>query len=141
MIVLPDNLLRLMTPADRKRYGAGFMTAEEAIEKARAGEEDKLQSEVRQYLNLHALQFINPSMRKRSALPPGWPDFTFCYKGTPMVVECKTEAGRLSPEQQTMRIDLIRNGWTYVLAQSVKDVQTAFRAIDSNKSPWPIVNP
>lgn len=133
MITLPENILRLMTPADRRKYGAGFLTADEAIEKAKAGEEHRLQQEVRQYLNLHDIQFINPSMRKKSALPPGWPDFSFMYKAVGIVVECKTEAGRLTQEQKDMRIKLIKDGWTYVLAQSLADVQRVFREIDSRR--------
>jgi hypothetical protein len=144
MIVLPEHILKLMTSADRKRYGAGALTAAEAIEKAKAGEEAKLQSEVRQYLNLHNIEFINPSMKRRSALPLGWPDFTFVYRSVPIVVECKTDVGRLSKEQKEMRLKLANNGWTYVLAKSLADVQTVFRIIDearNKRSPWPIINP
>lgn len=143
MNVLPENILRCLSQKDRRALGRGAMTASEALEKAKAGEEDRLQSDIRQYLNLHDLQFINPNMRKKSALPKGWPDFSFVYRAVAIVVECKTEEGRLDPDQQIMRHKLQKDGWRYVLAQSLADVQQVFREIDASKegkSPWPITN-
>ena len=135
MIVLPEHILKLMSPADRKRYGAGALTAAEAIDKAKAGEEHRLQFEIRQYLNLHSIQFINPNMKRKSALPEGWPDFTFSYKSVPIVVECKTEVGRMSKEQKDMHFRLIGNGWTYILAKSLADIQKVFQKIDARPNP------
>lgn len=134
---LPENILRCIPPAERKPLGAAGMTAAEAVEKAKAGQEEKLQVELSQYLNLLSVEFIRPSMRKRSALPPGWPDFTFCYRGVPIVVECKTEVGRLSADQVAMRDKLQRNGWTYILALCLDDVRFVLRGISEGKPNFP----
>jgi 3'-phosphoadenosine 5'-phosphosulfate sulfotransferase (PAPS reductase)/FAD synthetase len=56
----PWDLFRCMPPEERAKPG---MTSAEAQEKYLAGEENKLQDEIRKYLNLHGIQFINPSMR------------------------------------------------------------------------------
>lgn len=128
--VLPDHLLRLTSPEVRASLGKAGRTAAEAEQAFSDGEEDKLQSAIRQYLNLHEIAFINPSMRRRSALPPGWPDFTFCYRGRACAVEAKAGSNKLDPDQQKMREVMVRNGWRWLLARSVADVQALFRAID-----------
>jgi hypothetical protein len=140
-ILHEEHIAKRLTKQQRKELHV--QTSAEAIEKAKAGEEEELQKQVRQYLNLHDLPFINPSMKRRSALPKGWPDFTFGYRGYAIAVECKTEVGRLSSDQQIMRQQLVSKGWRYILAQSLADVQQVFREIDEQKdgkpSPWPII--
>ncbi len=61
----------------------------------------------------------------------GWPDFTFCYRGTPIAAECKTETGKLSFEQEEMHAKLSKDGWLVLIVRSVADLQVLFRHIDS----------
>lgn len=100
-----------------------------------AGMERKLQSDIRNYLTLHGIEFINPPMNKRSSLPPGWCDFSLAYRGVPVAIEAKTEVGKLEPEQAALHPKLAKAGWRVIVARSVADVQALFRAIDEEISP------
>lgn len=131
---LPDAILAKIDKSDRAVMGRAGMTSAEAAEKARAGEEDRLQEDIRRYLRLHEIEFINPPMRRRSALPPGWTDFTFVYRGVPIACEAKTESGQLEDSQRAMLPKLERNGWRVLIAHSVADLQALFRQIDAEVS-------
>jgi hypothetical protein len=128
--VIPANVLARMSPADRPKGVAG-MLPDELRKKFTAGQEDKLQQAISQYLRVNNIEFINPAMNKRSQLPIGWPDFTFAYRGRAIAVEAKTVCGSLSMEQKTLHPKLTANGWLVVMAHSVADVQSAMRSVDS----------
>lgn len=130
--VLPERMLKLIGAKDRSKLGRAGMTADEAQQTYSDGQEDRLQKDIRQYLNLHGVEFINPSMRKRSALPPGWPDFTFSFHGVPCAVEAKAGRNKLDPDQIKMRDKMLANGWRWVEARSVADVRALFVAISPN---------
>lgn len=129
--VLPEHILARLRPEDRAQLGRAGQTKAEAEQRYSDGQEDRLQKDIRQYLNLHAIVFICPSMRRRSALPSGWPDFTFAYRGAPCAVEAKAGKNDLDPDQRKMREQMLANGWRWLLARSVADVQAMFREIDS----------
>lgn len=126
---LPENILRLMSPADRAPLGAAGLTAAEAAAKALAGEEDKLQQQIANLLNLRGIEYITPSMRRKSALPPGWPDFTFVYRAVPFALEAKTAVGTLSPEQEALHPRLAANGWQVRVVRSVAEVKALLDGI------------
>lgn len=130
MSILPENILRLMRESDRAKLGLAGQTKSESQERYLAGQEEKLQHDIRSYLNLHGIEFINPSMRRKSALPVGWPDFSFAYRGAPIGLEAKTDAGRCTGEQLEMHAKLRANGWWILVARSLADVQELFREID-----------
>ncbi len=128
-----ERIARLMTPEDRKREG--IVTTAEAVAKADDKAERELQSDIANYLALHDIAFIRPPMNRRSALPPGWPDFSFAYKGVPIGLEAKTATGKLSSDQVLMHMQLSKNGWRVLTVRSLADVQTLFREIDAEKNP------
>lgn len=109
--------------------------APEVIDAADAKAEMEIQGEIASYLRLHDVVFIRPDMRKKSPLPTGWGDFTFSYRGIPVILEVKTPAGKLSPDQVAMHLKLAANGWRVVIVRSVTDVKTLFREMDSNPKP------
>lgn len=111
--------------------------APEVIAKAETEAEMVIQGDIAAYLRLHEIEFIRPDMRKKSPLPPGWPDLTFAYRGVPIAMEVKTTAGKLSPDQVTMHPKLATNGWRVIVVRSVADVQVLFRSIDSEPRPTP----
>lgn len=133
-ILHAEHIARLMKPEQRRALGV--QTTSEASAKAQAGEEDDLQSDIRQYLNLHRIEFITPGMRRKSALPPGWPDFTFSYRGRACAVEAKAGTNKLDPDQIKMRdrMQQPENGWHWIEARSVADVQALFRQIDQEST-------
>ena len=126
---LPDNILRLMSPAQRRSLGQ--MTADEAQAKYLAGQEREFQNHVRAYLNCREIEFINPPMNRKSQIPPGWPDFTFCYRGRAVAIETKTIAGKLSPEQRSQHSKMERNGWIISVPRSIPEISELFAHIDS----------
>lgn len=111
--------------------------APEVIAKSETEAEMVIQGDIAAYLRLHEIEFIRPDMRKKSPLPPGWPDLTFAYRGVPIAMEVKTTAGKLSPDQVTMHPKLATNGWRVIVVRSVSDVQALFRSIDSELSKNP----
>ena len=64
-------------------------------------------------------------MDRRSALPVGWPDFTFAYHGVPVVLEVKVERGRVRPEQEATLtgLPLPPNQWRAAVVRSVAEVK------------------
>lgn len=130
-MILNERILRLMSPADRAKLGKAGITAAEAAEKCALKDESELQSLIRQYLRLNGVEFINPDMRKKSQLPAGWPDFTFCYRGVPVGAECKIEGEKPRQEQSERLEKMQRNGWVTMVVYSVADIQQLMRSVDT----------
>lgn len=127
---------RAMIPAGvRGAIGKAAMTTADAVAQADAKAEAEIQGDIANYLNLHGIIFIRPPMNKRSTLPPGWPDFTFCYRGVAVGAEAKTAIGKLSSDQVTCREQMARNGWRVPIVRSVADVQSLLRSIDAEIDP------
>lgn len=129
--VIPENILRLMPEDERKALGQ--MTSKEAQAKYLAGQEREFQSHVRSYLSCREIEFINPPMNRKSQLPPGWPDFTFCYRGRAVAIETKTIAGKLSPDQKTQHRKMRLNGWIIIVPKSIPEIAELFAVIDGMK--------
>jgi hypothetical protein len=67
--------------------------------------------------------------------PPGWPDLTMFRNGNTVLVELKTERGKLSPRQLAMREDLKAHGMTvYVWRPSMWDDIVAL--LEHEHVPW-----
>ena len=113
---LPPNVLALMT--DEQRLQLGLLAAPDHAGGVPSGEEDTLQADIRVWLLNNRIQFINPPMFQKSALPPGWPDFTFCFKGRPYAIECKTKTGRVEKGQALMHSRLLADGWNVAVVRS-----------------------
>jgi len=128
---IPPHILEKMDPKDRPPGVAG-MTPLEVHAKNVAKAEKALQDEVRRYLNLLRVPFINPPMNKKSTLPVGWPDFTvFLPRGVVLLWECKALGGALRPEQAKMRDELQILGHRWRLIRSLFDAQQHMREIES----------
>jgi hypothetical protein len=134
-MVLNDAILRRMDPKDRAALGKAGRTFAECEEKRQFDAEKDLQSEIRQDLNRREIEYINPDMRKRSALPVGWPDFTFVYLGIPLALEAKVQGRKPRPNQAEMHVKLRRNGWQVFVVESLADVLTILRDIDAGVNP------
>jgi hypothetical protein len=129
--VLPQSFLEKMPEEERRRLGRAGMTTQECDAKQVKEEERKMQAMIRQYLNLHEIEYINPAMNRRSQLPPGWPDFTFCYRGVAIGVECKVDGKKAEPHQVDRHQGMRRNGWRIVVAYGLADIQEFMRGIDA----------
>lgn len=134
---LTDKQRAMLDPKERRLAGRAGMTAQEAQEKYLAGQELALQSDIANYLRLHQIEYIKPDPRKKSPLPPGWPDFTFAYRERAIGIEAKSSVGKLGPDQIQQHERMRKNGWLIVVARSVADVQAALRRVDEELSPKP----
>lgn len=138
--VIPDHLARLMSPEDRKSFGKGGMTANEARDVQMARDEKEAQQAIRKYLGCHDIEFICPPMNKRSSLPVGWPDVSFAYLpkgrdcGVPLALEVKVWGRKPRPEQSAMHARLRANGWRVEVISGVADVQRIFRELDQREN-------
>jgi hypothetical protein len=128
---IPPHILEKMDPKDRPPGVAG-MTPGEVHAKQVAQAEKALQDDVRRYLNLLRLPFINPPMNKKSTLPLGWLDFTvFLPRGVVVLWECKAVGGSLRPEQCAVRDELLILGHRWRLIRSLGEAQTHMREIEA----------
>lgn len=132
MTILNERILKLMSPADRAKLGKAGLLASEAEAKRVYKSEAELQGDIRQYLNLHEIEYINPPMNKKSGLPIGWPDFSLSYRGVAILIECKVEGEKPKPHQREMieKLGNKKNAWVVIVAYSLAEVQHLMRAID-----------
>ncbi len=121
-----------MPEAERRRLGVAGQTVAECVAIADDKAELDLQGDIAQYLRLHEIEYIKPDGRKKSPLPPGWPDFTFSYRGVSIAMEVKTATGKLSPDQVALHPKLAGqpNCWRVVVVRSLQEVQSLLREID-----------
>ncbi len=111
--ILPENILRLIDPKDRKPMGKAGLTASESQAKGEAVAERLIAKEYTSWLNLHGIKFIRASMNRRvHDLNPGWPDVTCFYGGKVLFVELKTMTGKERPEQLAFALWAGSNGFT-----------------------------
>lgn len=113
---LPPNILARMT--DEQKMQFGLIATGEQGGGVPDGEEEGLQAEIRVWLMSNNIEFINPSMFKKSALPPGWPDFTFVHACKPFGIECKTAKGEVSKDQALRHVGMRANGWNVHVVRS-----------------------
>lgn len=140
--VLPDHLLRLMSPEDRRALGVAGWTREEVEQRAQIKNERELQKQIVNYLRLHGIEPLWFRTDKRTTANLGWPDITFSvevespetYRSPvtiPCVWEIKFEKGRLSKQQDDLSKKLITypNGWRYRIITSLDEAIMELREL------------
>lgn len=134
--MLPENILRRMSPEDRGPLGkAGRTKAEiEAAIDKRA--EREIQRTILNYLNLHGIVPLFSRFGVKSTMPPGTPDILFAFNGRPCAWEIKTASGILSDDQMVMAGRLAKNGWCFQLIRSLDDARCALAQL---KNRLPII--
>lgn len=139
--VLPENILKCMSPADRKAIGQ--MTASEASAKSEAKSERDLQQQIISLLRLKGIEPNVSRMDKRKTDRVGWPDVVFCVSQRPVsemgdsqvgrsfacAWEIKHGTGALSKEQTQMAIRLQSppNCWRYRVIRSANEALLELR--------------
>lgn len=80
------------------------------------------------YLRKENLLFIRARTDRKSTIAEGWPDFSICHCGRCLLIELKTETGKLSEAQQACILSLRSNGnpveVCFSLQEAVSAVQT-----------------
>ncbi len=128
---ITDNMVRLMSKADRKRLG--FKTREEAISEAEIKSERDLHKQIGNLLRLRGIVFFESRMDKKTTRKKGEPDFLFSVAilngpptntiAVPCAWECKTGSGQLSDDQKAVAVKLTTfpNHWRFVVIRSVDE--------------------
>jgi hypothetical protein len=109
MKILPESMLKRMTPEDRKSIGQ--VSAEEAAHIYRMRNERQQHAIFRNWLQMEGMLFQHSSPVKRSTIEPaGFPDFQVFYIGRSLFLEFKRPEGRLSEDQINVHRQLLRAG-------------------------------
>lgn len=129
--VLPESLLRLMTPAARAKLGKAGRTMADIETEQAAKNEKELQCQLRSLLALRHVMAMSPRFGKSSGILPGWPDITFAYRGVPCLWEVKYGRNGLEEVQENLRPLLMSNGWRYAVIRSVDEGRAFLNLIDN----------
>ncbi len=129
--MIPDNILKLMTPPERKAYGRRGLLASEAMAINKARVEADIHKTFIQWLNLHDLLFLRARMDKKSTMTKGAADFTVIRGNRTILIECKMPGEKLKPDQEEFKLNCERNGTplhiAYDAATAIELVRTFFR--------------
>jgi hypothetical protein len=124
--ILPDKILRLLSPADRRSLGVAGLTADEALDAARIKSERDLQNLIESYLNLRGVVAIRSRMDKKTRTKKGTPDFMLALRGHAVALEAKLPGEELRAEQADMMRKMTDeiNGWEWVTVNSLDAVKS-----------------
>lgn len=131
---IPENILAKMNPKDRPKGTAG-MTRDDCRNSEIVKTEKELQAQLSALLRRNDLDFINPDMRKKSALPVGWPDYTiFLPNGKTIFWEAKVWTP-LRPDQLRVRARLEAKGHQYRVIRDLLQAQEHLKQVEAQQSP------
>ena len=123
-MIISQNLLSRMDPADRKQFGKAGRTWAEAVASDSEKLERKLHSDYVSFLRRHGFkdhQIITSPMNRKSFLPPGFPDFLIQRGGRFLYIEFKAGSNVLSTLQEIVIADLIAEGCTVLVLYSYSE--------------------
>jgi hypothetical protein len=97
--LLPENLLKCISPADRKQLGKGGLTAQECQDRFASRTERAEAKLFAQWLTGRELLFIQARADRKSTIRVGWPDFTILGDGRTLLLEMKCPHVQPTKEQ------------------------------------------
>jgi hypothetical protein len=112
-----------MSPKDRAPMGKGGRTMAEANAVADSKSERELQRLLGEYLRKWGIPYNVSRFDKKTTGTPGWPDFTFPFKGKFYALECKSEEGKLSEDQENCERAIKANGGEYHVIRKLQQVK------------------
>lgn len=130
--ILPDNILRAMSKADRAPMGKVGVTTREAHEIREARTERELQKQISNLLRLHGIWFAQSRFDRKTTNVVGTPDFLFSVVtaagySVPVAWEIKTATGRLGEDQERCHAAMRKNGWRVEVIRSYDDAMLSLR--------------
>jgi hypothetical protein len=127
MPLIPENLLRLMSPADRKQFGKAGMTIADVQERVDLRLERKLHAEFSGFLRRHEFFLvIHTDPRKRSPIRPGWPDFSIFGRYTQaLFIEFKVGNNHCTAVQEEVIAELRAAGFTVLVLHNYESAVEA----------------
>jgi hypothetical protein len=126
--ILPQRVIDRMSESDRKQYArhAGHPTAaltrQEIETKLCLEAERRLRSEIRQYLGLKQIDYVN------LAKFPSY--FTFTYRGVRVIWESESSQARLQERQDRTVVLLLKSGLRFRAIWSIEQARDDLRAIE-----------
>jgi hypothetical protein len=129
--VLSEGFLQALPEHERKRLGKAGITAAQAIQTFRRGQEKELQKQVASYLDLNEIYFENDRMDKKTSGKVGRADFRICYRGKWISAECKAQGCTLESAQASQAARLRKSGGHFVMVFRLMDLIDEFRNIDA----------
>lgn len=118
--VLPNHVLRLMSPADRAKLGPAGLTSEEAMAAHECRTEKELQELIVLWLMAHrgVNRVIRSRTDKKTTTEAGTPDLLFLYKHIPHAWELKTPTGKVTVAQERAAVAFLNDGWRWAVIRS-----------------------
>lgn len=114
---IPEHVRKLIQPEDRGELKAP--TQPEADAKFNLKREKELQENIARLLTQRNICFFRQRMDRKTSGTIGWPDFTFAIRGLACAVECKSpHGGSLTQEQNSVLLELSRNGWRVLVCRT-----------------------
>ena len=107
--LLPDNIRRLIDPAQRKELG--LLTNEEIDAAQDEKEELAHQKKLCGWLDSHEIAYWHSRTDKKTRTRLGTPDFVLVRGNRALVIEVKGPSGTLSPAQKAFQA-LLQSGQT-----------------------------
>jgi|SRR5882672_2847736 len=130
MTVLSESFLKCLDPDERKRLGMAGLLASEAQARYDAKSEKQVHTQIENWLRLKDIFFVHSRTDKRTTNQVGLPDFLFAWPFAgeirPVAIEVKVNGNKLSPAQEKVRQQMIRNWWRYFLVSSLGDMLDQF---------------
>lgn len=119
-----------MSPGDRPK---GQHTMRDITAKATVDLERDLHKQIENYLNLKGVTYGHARMDRKSTYTEGWPDFTLCWGGVPIAIECKVGDNKLTPEQERISNGMTNDGWNYYTIYNLEQLKNIlFYKLNSN---------
>lgn len=132
--IIPESLLKLMSPQDRAKLGQRGKTSDDYRKQAVAKDEKQIQKDISGYLRLLGIWHVQSRMDRRTSNTVGTPDFIFVYKGFAVFWECKTAwSSHLRPEQAEARAAIIRQGGHHRVITGLHEAQAHLRELDQQQ--------
>ena len=129
-IILPENILKCMSAADRKSLGKAGKTAAEAIEQYEYNTEKALQDAVETWCNSQPdVDCRRCRMDKKATTRPGTPDFFCSVAQLALYIECKLPSGQLSAVQEREIAHIRSRQGRVIVVTSLKEVQEVVREL------------
>src|SRR6516165_4486691 len=118
--LLPDRVLRLMSPEDRALGKVGW-TREECETRFATRSERGQQRLFATWLASRRMPYVQPRPDRKSGIKPGWPDFSVHAGNRSIFIEMKVQGGKLSPEQAECLELLRREGFRCEVCHSAAE--------------------
>ena len=132
-VILPDNILKRMSAADRKLMGKAGITADEAALKCVARSERDLQRIVIAWLRHRGYTVIVSAMHMATSNNVGTPDLLLAVKGRALAIECKMPGCSPTEDQLKMMQAMRLDGWVTIVIQHLEQVVSVIRDLEGTK--------